>query len=177
MAFRVPFVPRTVRTKSGKICQQGPPPNWNFERLELDFARFQFTKWVSERPPPQVMRDVVTDVNMAKDVGDSHAEHAASKAWAELLHEFLHGQGQAKHTQKHRHKVFAWLRASHNALRMVVPGGWSKFKVDDATTLRSAASLTLCVDQGSDGWSAGHFLLDRQYNVTLIGDLSHRLWE
>ena len=124
----------------------------------------------------QVLRDVITDINVAQDVGDAQAEVAAGRHWGDLAHYFLHGHGARKPTKKHRLKVFAWLRSTNNALKTVLGIGWSKFKVDDLKHIRTASSMTLAVDQGSDGWSAGQFLLDSSYNVCLLGDLSHRLW-
>jgi hypothetical protein len=36
--------------------------------------------------------------------------------------------------------------------------------------------MTLCIDQGSDGWAAKNFLIHKGVCLTVLADDSHRKW-
>eukprot|EP00971_Amphidinium_carterae_P190404 3778750-Amphidinium_carterae.4 len=81
-----------------------------------------------------------------------------------------------KKTKLHRTKVWQWLRSTHHMLRSTGMQGWGDFLPRQDQHPASLKSVTVTIDQGSDGWSAGNYLLDRKYCITLLGDSSHRGW-
>eukprot|EP00971_Amphidinium_carterae_P343874 6483909-Amphidinium_carterae.1 len=124
-----------------------------------------------------VLRDVNTETSIAEDIGDKEGAIAARSEWSQYVEQFLGGT-QVKQAKKHRMKVFAWLRATENMLRCLSGEGWLRFRIANGSDIAPELwpSITLTVDQGTDGWSGGHYLESLGLNIMLLGDESHRLW-
>ena len=63
----------------------------------------------------------------------------------------------------HMRKAFEWLVASHNHIQYITGfPGQSHFQLDDDISSRPSWDewpiVTICIDQGSDGWCAANFL-------------------
>ena len=102
----------------------------------------------------------------------------AKATWRDLAAKFWVDSAQNKVKPLHRTKVFEWLCATDNMLRIATGEGWQSFEYADGPLPPPEAwrSVVCAVDQGGDGWSALHFLISRKLNVLPIGDPSHRVW-
>ena len=136
------------------------------------------------------MRDLVTDATMAFTDGDAGDVAVARHSWYEVAASFWAGQSGAdasgscgkgnKQKTLCRAKVFEWLAATAMFLVVATGTGWQQFQQSLDPGARGDArlwkSLTLSIDQGSDGWSAAHFLLSIGIVLLLVPDQSHRVW-
>ena len=65
-------------------------------------------------------------------------------------------------------------------LKIATGFGWSAFKVDptaeNCPDPSRWPSISCAIDQGSDGWSAVHYLLSTFHNLCPFFDASHRVW-
>ena len=80
-----------------------------------------------------------------------------------------------------RGKVWKWLLITYHMLSMIFGVGWLHWQqpkdlADRAANSLDWPSLTISIDQGSDGWSACHFLRSIDVNLLLLPDVSHRTW-
>lgn len=104
---------------------------------------------------------------------------SAEAFWA---HQAGLGEKNKKQKVPERTSALRWLTATEHMLRAATGCGWERFFVNEtnAVVMSSPAtwpSATLCIDQGSDGWSAGFFLMSKcRANVLLVPDPSHRTW-
>ena len=120
---------------------------------------------------------------MAYASGGTAEEQALEKAtWREIANAFWQGQAAATEHQKaplQRTKTYEWLCSAETMLRTALGEGFWAFR--RPAPERNVApelwrSLTICVDQGGDGWSGIHYLLHHQVNILPINDTSHRIW-
>ena len=118
----------------------------------------------------------MTNATLALEHGDEGDIEQARNEYKEMALAFWkEAEETAKKPKKlHRTKVYSWLRGTHHALKVATGRGWEQFKV--AGPPSSWPSVTLAVDQGSDGWSAAHFLASEGLNILIVGDVSHRTW-
>eukprot|EP00971_Amphidinium_carterae_P332277 6466360-Amphidinium_carterae.1 len=85
-------------------------------------------------------------------------------------------QSEPAKTKLQRTKVWQFLRSTHHMLRSTGLAGWSEFLPAEGQHPSKYKSATITIDQGGDGWSAAHYLIDRGHCITLLGDSSHRGW-
>ena len=83
-----------------------------------------------------------------------------------------------KRQELFRKKAYEWLLASNHALEIMFGRGWKSFVVGEGCTDEAAAwpCITCALDQGSDGWSAVHYLQHCKVNMLIVNDASHRVW-
>ncbi len=78
-----------------------------------------------------------------------------------------------------RTKVWKWLLVTWHMMA-VLGVGWTFFQQPLDPSQRGDPvlwpSITVSLDQGSDGWSAVHYLRHIGVNVIVLPDLNHRCW-
>ena len=73
--------------------------------------------------------------------------------------------------------MYEWLAATNHALLVATCCGWLSWLVaPNSPNPLTWGSITVCADQGGDGWSALHFLLFKRVNLLVVADPSHRCW-
>lgn len=78
-----------------------------------------------------------------------------------------------KKTKEYRRKAKVWLLSTDRAMQVTMGVGWAAFVPDPRQWPICVASC----DQGSDGWSAAHYMqYGAQAGLMLLRDPSHRLW-
>lgn len=112
----------------------------------------------------------------------------AMAAWRALAHAYWRcsastGDERALNIGKvHRRKAKHWLWATSHQLRSIRGCSWLRWQLpaspSERPPARDWAVVTLCIDQGSDGWTASHWLMGVQKVATiLIADSNHRVWD
>ena len=145
----------------------------------------------SSFPEIQATKDLTTGVTIALEA-PSHLRPAALEQaqaeWSQTAADFwrAHGGAGAETPKKgktpanqHRSKAGIWLAASHHMLQSATGRGWEQWLVpeEDPPGFSARPTLTVSIDQGSDGWSAMNFLCRaKRANCLVIPDTSHRLW-
>eukprot|EP00971_Amphidinium_carterae_P135455 2683899-Amphidinium_carterae.4 len=130
----------------------------------------------------EATRDLMTYATMAFVSGSAAAEADAKRTWKEVALQYFHEAARdTKAPKLYRTKVYEFLATSNFMLLVGTGHGWDKYIVsdDNTTSPLSWPSATVCVDQGSDGWSALHYLRhgpDTKRNLLVLHDESHRLW-
>lgn len=85
-------------------------------------------------------------------------------------------EASAQPRKRHRTSAFEWLLLCDSTLRLnTAAAGFDHYRIaenDDRHPLQWPF-LKVALDQGSDGWSAMAYLLDRQCNVEASPDLAH----
>ncbi|CAE7209363.1 unnamed protein product [Symbiodinium sp. CCMP2592] len=105
--------------------------------------------------PPQVVPDLVTRTTLALAHQDEEALERERTEYAKLAEEFFHSAEKSEKT-------------------VATGAGWKQFRASGSP--ETWRSITISLDQGSDGWSAAHFLCSEKVNAFIIGDVSHRTW-
>jgi len=140
---------------------------------------------LSVLPRKQAMRDLVTAATLAISVGTELEQKQQRLSWKQVALNFW--KQEAKDSTEnnkvkplHRKKVYEWLCATTHMLHVACGRGWEAFaqpaNPDEREDAKSARSVTLCIDQGGDGWSAAHYLMSEQTNLLLLADQNHRTW-
>ena len=84
-----------------------------------------------------------------------------------------------KTPQLKRTKALEWLVATSHQLTIATGSNWERFvQVEDPGKREDPMKwpcVSVCIDQGSDGWSASHYLKARGANLLLTFDWNHRL--
>ena len=149
----------------------------------LDFALFLVSVLQLDFEFDQATRDLITAATMAFVLGTEHEKEGAKASWADLASAFWKTSGQMKDEETprarklHRTKVFQWLCAANHMLQVSTGRGFNGWRLHpQASQPLKWPSLTICADQGSDGYSAVHFLLSKHFNVLPVWDQSHRIW-
>ena len=127
---------------------------------------------------------LTTSVALAHEARDEDALRIVQANWRETAADFWRSLGTdspPKPFKKlHRMKTLRWLAATWWQLVVATGSGWLQFALDRDIAKNGNPltwkSLTLTIDQGSDGWSAAHFLCARYLNVVVMFDQSHRTW-
>ena len=106
--------------------------------------------------------------------------------WKRAARSFLSGRKRVgiaasdKAPKKHRLKALQWLVATNNMLAVTTGQSYDDFRLCENEAERGDPSgwktLTLLIDQGSDGWAAGWFLKFCRVCVNILRDPSHRMW-
>ena len=108
-------------------------------------------------------------------ISQDNWREAATHFWANAA-----GEKNPAHKKQHRLKVLRWLAGTAHQLRIATGRSWQQFIIPAEEGRRSDPlewpSITLAVDQGSDGWSAAYFLRSVFCNLILVFDMSHRIW-
>ena len=83
--------------------------------------------------------------------------------------------------KRERKKAFAWLLAVDNMLKVMGLGGFGRYiqpkQVCERDKPENWPILSISIDQGSDGWTGGHYLLNEMRGgVLVLRDVSHRLF-
>ena len=131
--------------------------------------------------PAQAMREVVTAATLAFDGGSAADRAAACKSWKEMALDFWRnaGEGGATAPTLYRTKAFQWLVATGFQLMTATGRGWSSFLLApeiERPPPECWNSITVSIDQGSDGWSACQYLTHASAVIITLFDTSHRLW-
>ena len=110
------------------------------------------------------MRDLVTDVSMALEELDEEKLARERVQWRKTARSFLTARRSEKvddsdkAPRKYRQKALQWLIATNNMLEVSIGKNYNNFRLDSDPTQRPHPSLwpvlTVCIDQGSDGWGA-----------------------
>ena len=137
--------------------------------------------------PAEVTRDLLTSVTLQfldRPDPEKALVRQAKRDWATAAAEWCRGQtgkvveSKPKAPQLYRKKAYEWFLASNHALEVMCARGWKSFVVaEDSTSEPSSWPCVTCaLDQGSDGWSAVHFLQHCRVNILIVHDASHRVW-
>lgn len=134
----------------------------------------------------QVLKDANLTLQDAKDCGGERVFRAAGEEWKRDALAFLRKSqgadpGETIKTQpRYRTRALEWCVAFDRQLSVLFPKGLSRFQQPEAASRGDPSGwplLSLCVDQGSDGWSAAAYLMRRAgFNMLLQFDPSHRCW-
>lgn len=111
----------------------------------------------------------------------------AMAAWRALAHAYWRcsastGDERALKIGKvHRLKAKHWLWATSHQLKSICGCSLLRWQLpashSERSPARGCAVVTLCIDQGSDGWAASHWLMGVQtVAMILIADSNHRVW-
>ena len=80
----------------------------------------------------------------------------------------------------HRTKAYEWLLAVSHMVLIATGSQLTRYQqVEDKAARKDPATwpcATVCIDQGSDGWSACHWLIHLRHNILLLHDWCHRVW-
>lgn len=130
--------------------------------------------------PRQVQKDVRTDVHLALSTKDSAAiakekigwKRRARATWSHLS--LKHDEDEEGPKRKrYRTKAFEWLIAAEQQIYVCTGKRWADFcwKGKELPEAKLIPTISMSADQGSDGWSAAHFLLySRQAALVLMKD-------
>jgi len=137
----------------------------------------------------QVGKDFINQARVALDLGCSDQVEAEAEIWRKVAEAHWHSEvahtGEATVKKIKRVKSFTWLVASEAMLKHVagLRDGWLTFRVREQLTSdlppnpKSWPSLSLAIDQGTDGWCAANYLCNELgCNVTVLKDGAHRCW-
>ena len=127
---------------------------------------------------------LTTSLTLAQETSDMESLREVQANWRDSAKAFwksMAGDGAPKPLAKlHRLKVLRWLAASWMHLVVATGRGWDQFQVAEDPAQRGDPltwpSVTVTIDQGSDGWSACFFLASQFLNVIPFFDMSHRVW-
>jgi hypothetical protein len=128
---------------------------------------------------PKACRDLVTSATLAfEDKADVDAQSEQKQNWKDIARNFWVKSAAdtdaqtGKRKKLHRTKVYEWICATTHMLHIAMGVTWEYFIVDAAKQLSTNAKLwpccTICIDQGSDGWSAVHFLTSLSANILIL---------
>jgi len=129
------------------------------------------------------MKALHTEAGEAIDEGGTAEVRACQEAWHKRAMVWISQSAAAADApapkQKPRTKAHAWLLGTDKQLQAAVGVGWAGFAIPEVA-LRPAPALwptiSLCIDQGSDGWAAGNWLQRRAHVVAMLCcDPSHRI--
>ena len=134
----------------------------------------------------QVMRDLVTEVSIALDAHDVKAIEGAKAGWNDSARSFLSSSckekvdDSQKRPKRHRQKTLQWLIGTNNMLEVSTGKNFDHFRLKPEAEGRPPYTewpvLTVCIDQGGDGWAGGYFLRHKDVVVNVLKDHSHRVW-
>jgi hypothetical protein len=127
---------------------------------------------------------LTTAVTLAVETGNEQEIREVKANWKETAANFWRSMAsEEKPTpfQKlNRLKVLRWLAATWMQLLVALGHAWTAFVISRDEAERGDPlewpSITLCIDQGSDGWSASFFLASLFINIIVLFDQSHRCW-
>jgi hypothetical protein len=123
----------------------------------------------------------LNDLTTAATVAFTASEKADGRLrWEQVALGFLGGKQQEKGPKTlKRTKVYEWLVATNHMLHVATGAAWLRRKRPAAVSPeeeRCLPSVTLSIDQGSDGWSAAHYLRSEGVTLLVLPDQSHRVW-
>lgn len=132
----------------------------------------------------QVQKDFRDRSDYVEDVAPASTSSMGDEAWVASALEFLTKESQkdpADRSQRRwRAKAYEWLLCTNNQLQVMSGCGWDAWRIpakpEERPPVEAWGVLTLCIDQGPDGWSAQHFLRDRGVCFALLHDPCHRRW-
>ena len=132
--------------------------------FEKDAAMLDASKSAHERDASQYllkMCDSKFNDECEHDVPDVDAD-GCSDASCDEPHPCHVAGGVDVNKPLQRTKVWKWLIVTYHMLMSILNVGWMYFKVDLSDPVicekpEDWSSITVSIDQGSDGWSAGHF--------------------
>lgn len=134
------------------------------------------------------MKDIRSEVQDAIDRQDQAAIAKERIRWRQKAKRVFSELAQSPATEpkrkRHREKCYEWLTATDHQLWCCTGRRWDDFchaPTDGARADPGGPELwdtvTVSIDQGSDGWGALMFLMyHRQASVMCIKDPSHRMW-
>lgn len=105
----------------------------------------------------------------------------ASQRYQDRVRAFLARAGRdeeaaSRPRKRHRTSAYEWLLLCDNVLRMCTSASGFDHYVVQSSDPRPPLEwpvLKICLDQGSDGWSGGHYLLSKGCCVELSPDMAH----
>eukprot|EP00971_Amphidinium_carterae_P352420 6492586-Amphidinium_carterae.1 len=130
----------------------------------------------------EATKDLCTFATLAFREGSAEEKKEAKQTWQEVALQFFgDASSQSKAPKLYRTKVYEWLCSTNFQLLVATGHNWDRFIIPEDTTHPPGSwpSCTICVDQGSDGWSGSHYLRAAngvRRNILLLHDESHRLW-
>ena len=115
-------------------------------------------------------------VTLAAEFGDEAEIKESQANWRETAATFWSSMGANRAAppwpKLQRLKILRWLMGTTMQLISVFGRGWSTFAVpekqEDRADPLTWRSITLNIDQGSDGWSASYFLAGRNINLVVL---------
>lgn len=133
------------------------------------------------------MKDLRNEVQDAIDRKDAEAIKKERVAWRKKAKRDLYDIAGMKSSEperkRHRGKAYEWLVATDHQLWCCSGRRWADFfhdqeeKEAQETAIERGATITVSIDQGSDGWGALMYLLyKKKAAVMVMKDPSHRIW-
>ena len=133
----------------------------------------------------EATRDLITSATLAFQHSQQREEQAHEKAsWRAVATSFwqdtvVDNGGQPRKRQRvslHRTKSYEWLCATTHMLQIAASKTWQDFVPAPDTNMLQWPFVSICVDQGSDGWTATSWLLAKGANLQRLFDWSHCNW-
>ena len=133
----------------------------------------------------QACRDLITSATMAfQDTTDMQSQERAKVIWRQLARQFwdksVADSKKGPNKQKlHGTKTYEWLCGIEHMLKISANASWMDFQVVHEALLAErmeAPCMSICIDQGGDGWSGSNWLLHKQVMLMRLFDSSHRNW-
>ena len=123
----------------------------------------------------------------ASELGSAEELEEVQKTWLREAADFWDmtakksERGKVSNSKVDRGSALRWIAATQHQLVTMTGEGWEKYIIPDKPEQRVNApnwpTLTLCIDQGSDGWAAAAFLTNHmRCSVLVVPDPSHRTW-